>query len=139
MEDKRNLTVRVREVMPEILRHHKNGLSFKQLRDELYVIFGSEMIDSAGEIRDGVLRGITNKINEIPVKNVVYEKVGTRNVYRYVGNEIDEIDREIDKFLNALSEKGLLSIDTLKLSKEEYDKYIERQSAILALNELIKK
>lgn len=128
------ITERVRNAIPNILKEY-GSMNFNELFKELAKQFGDELYDGEKE-RTGVLRGITQKIDSIPIENVVYEKSSNGMVYRYVDSPLEELIKASSDFITDINIKGLLAINILNLTKEQRELYQKYQDILIQLHQL---
>ncbi|PEM13354.1 hypothetical protein COI51_21765 [Bacillus toyonensis] len=141
MDGNSNITTKVRNEIPNILRNISNvheGLQFNELFNQLKGKFGEELVDENNKDRTGVLRGVVNKIDHIPIKNVRMEKRGTKTFYVYVMDELTELSRVSKQFINELNERGLTSTNVLNMKNQERNFYNKFIDTIANLNMVIK-
>lgn len=141
MNENSNITTKVRNEIPNILRNISNvheGLQFNELFNQLKGKFGEELVDENNKNRTGVLRGVVNKIDHIPIKNVRMEKRGTKTFYVYVMDELTELSRVSKQFINELNERGLTSTNVLNMKNQERNFYNKFIDTIANLNMVIK-
>ena len=132
-------TERVRLAIPEILKEVcKEGMTFNELFNELgrCADIGPRLYDSNGEPRVGILRGITNKLETIPIPNVIYVKKDGSMKYVYTKNALSELKALSEEFISNIRTKELLAIDVFTLSSSEAKVYKKYQEILLELNEI---
>ncbi|MEG0297547.1 MAG: hypothetical protein RR620_12585 [Clostridium sp.] len=128
------ITDKVRTEIPKILKLHKGGLTFNDLFKELKKII-PELVDN-GKDRSGVLRGVINKLESIPIESVIVERRMNNVFYVFVGSKIDELILASKSFVNEINSKDLLSLNQLSLNDDERTIYKEYEDLILKLNKL---
>ncbi|MGE8207452.1 hypothetical protein ACQKP0_23485 [Heyndrickxia sp. NPDC080065] len=141
MDENLNITTKVRNEIPNILKNISNvheGLQFNELFNQLKGRFGEDLVDENNKDRTGVLRGVVNKMDHIPIKNVRMEKRGTKTFYVYVMDELTELSRVSKQFINELNERGLTSTNVLNMKNQERNFYNKFIDAIANLNMVIK-
>lgn len=141
MIENQTISSLVREEIPEILKKIKDvdkGLRFNELFEKLKEELPGKLVNENGEDRIGVLRGIVNKLDNIPIKNVRMEKRGKEVFFVYVSDNLTELSRTSKRFLNDISQRGLVSIDVLKLEKNEREFYQKFIQTIISLEETLR-
>lgn len=142
MSDKKTISARVREEIPNILKNIEDtnkGLRFNELFKKLKKRFPNELVNENNEDRIGVLRGIVNKIEDIPIQGVRMEKRGNEVFFVFVSDELSELSRISRQFVCYLRQQKLTSIDVLSLQKNERDIYNEFINIISDLDDVLKK
>lgn len=141
MSENKTISSRVREEIPNILKSVENinrGLRFNELFKKLKKKFPNELVNENNEDRIGVLRGIVNKLEDIPIQGVRMEKRGNEIFFVFVSDELTELSRASEQFLSDLRQRKLTSIDVLSLQKTERDFYNEFIKIITDLNDVLK-
>lgn len=131
------ITEKVRNEIPVILKKHKNGLTFNQLFTELKKVFGDELIDEKGKDREGVLRGIVNRLSSKPIKNVIKENNGINVIYIYVDGALGELELATKSFLDEIKNKELLKSSVLDFDKDDREIYKKYEDLITQLHDLV--
>ncbi|MDA2242394.1 hypothetical protein PDN14_29035 [Bacillus cereus group sp. Bc222] len=141
MIENQTISSLVREEIPKILKNIKDvdtGLRFNELFEKLKEEFPDKLVNENDEDRIGVLRGIVNKLDNIPIKNVRTEKRGKEVFFVYVSDNLTELSRTSKRFLNDLSQRGLVSIDVLQLEKNEREFYQKFIQTIISLEDILR-
>ncbi|MCM3224015.1 hypothetical protein M3644_30260 [Bacillus cereus] len=141
MTENQTISSLVREEIPKILKKIKDvdkGLRFNELFEKLKEELPGKLVNENDEDRIGVLRGIVNKLDNIPIKNVRMEKRGKEVFFVYVSDNLTELSRTSKRFLNDLSQRGLVSIDVLKLEKNEREFYQKFIQTIISLEDILR-
>lgn len=105
MENKVTLSDLVRKNIPVILKGSKHPLTEKELLEELAKKI-PELVKN-GEYRNGVLRGVLNKLSTQPVDRLGISREGNRVKYYFITDK-------------KLSFKMLLEISSVRLKKRNY-------------------
>ncbi|WP_042356874.1 hypothetical protein [Bacillus rubiinfantis] len=153
---KNTLTAKFRNLIPEILKKkefREKGLRFTELYQELTYLLSDEI---QGD-RTGVLRGIVNKIEDIPVENVRLEKRGKELYFIYVPKDTEDIQKEeeieeyhesgtlnelerlIQHFLDEVQEKRLTQINLLSLDRTKREIYLGFLQLVSQLDDIQQK
>ncbi|MHA4246214.1 hypothetical protein [Bacillus cereus] len=141
MTENQTISSLVREEIPKILKKIENvdtGLRFNELFEKLKEEFPGKLVNKNGEDRVGVLRGIVNKLDNIPMKNVRMEKRGKEVFFVYVSDNLAELSRASKGFLNDLSQRGLVAIDVLQLDNNEREFYQKFIQTIIDLEDILR-
>lgn len=134
-KDKVTITEDVRNEIPKILKRHRDGLNFNDLFDELKKVFKDRLVNENGD-RTGVLRGIVNKHETKPVKNMTIEKRSSGVYYVYVSGQLSELERVVKVFLDEVNSKELLKVTLFDLDKDERQRFKDYEDAITKLYDL---
>ena len=94
--------------------------------------------DPDGEVseRRGVLRGIINKLDEIPVENLGVFRDGSRVYYYYAGDSFTHFSNLVDEFINKVTESKCLTISFLEATDGKIEFVKEASNLIKDLKEL---
>lgn len=113
-----SITSKVRENIPVVLKKSGKAVSEKELLELLAQRIPS-LIKEDGELRKGVLRGILNKLNSIPVDNLHIQRSKDTNkiLYSYIDGKKDKIKNRISSFCEELRNDNLLTADFLNDSQ----------------------
>ncbi|MBA2877197.1 hypothetical protein HNR63_000224 [Anoxybacillus kamchatkensis] len=134
---KGEVTKKVRDLIPTILKEERKGLKFDQLFSRLKAMI-PELVNEHGEDRVGVLRGIINKLPHYPVPHLSVEKREDGVYYVYVEGEYQKLIAAVKNFIRNLDEERLIkNIDPLSLNKNERTNYHALVECIAELKEII--
>lgn len=129
-------TDKVRELIPVVLKENNKSMTFDELFKGLKKQI-PELVED-GKDRTGVLRGVINKLDTIPIKNLVIEKKDKNVRYAYIDNKFEDLVRLSEEFVDELNKRELLSINVLELSEDEIQKYHKYQKIIFEISNLNK-
>lgn len=119
MENKVTLSDVVRKNIPVILKGSKHPLTEKELLEELAKKI-PELVKN-GEYRNGVLRGVLNKLSTQPVDRLGIVREGNRVKYYFITDKKTELQNVIRNLISEIKEKELLTVDYLNDSPETID------------------
>ncbi|MFP9202888.1 hypothetical protein ACLI2R_17310, partial [Enterococcus faecalis] len=71
-----------------------------------------------GEYRNGVLRGVLNKLSTQPVDRLGISREGNRVKYYFITDKKTELQNVIRNLISEIKEKELLTVDYLNDSPE---------------------
>lgn len=71
------------------------------------------MVDEDGKDREGVLRGIVNRLSTKPIQNVRKDSNGANVIYIYVEGVLGELQLTTKTFLDEIKNKELLKSSVL--------------------------
>ncbi|WP_366571886.1 hypothetical protein [Bacillus velezensis] len=119
MENKVTLSDVVRENIPVVLKDSKHPLTEKELLEELAKKI-PELVKN-GEYRNGVLRGVLNKLSTQPVNRLGISREGNRVKYYFITDKKTELQNVFRNLISEIKEKELLTVDYLNDSPETID------------------
>lgn len=123
-----NVTAKVRAEIPKVLNAEGIKLSEGQLLNRL-VSKVPELKRDDGKVRSGVLRGILNKLDTIPVKDLKIEKIGG-NVY-YYADENKGWNYLVDEFVKEIDNNDILKLDFKKDVSDEEIEFVKKASKVI--------
>ena len=108
---------------------------FDLITEELPELIHRDLDGIVGE-RRGVLRGIINKLDEIPVENLGVFRDGSRVYYYYAGDSFTQFSNLVDEFVNKVNESKSLTINFLEATDGEIEFVKKASNLIKDLKEL---
>lgn len=120
-----------------ITKKLKENQGNRYSENELFDLIAEEVPDlmqrnSDGEVaeRRGVLRGIINKLDEIPVENLGVSRNGSRVYYYYVGDSFAQFANLVDEFVNKVTDSKSLTLNFLEATDSDIE-FVRKASDLI--------
>ncbi|MFJ7890450.1 hypothetical protein ACIQYL_20520 [Lysinibacillus xylanilyticus] len=140
MDERQSTTALTRKAITKKLeenqgKRYSESELFDLIAEEVPALIQRDPDGQASE-RRSVLRGIINKLDEIPVENLGVFRDGSRVYYYYAGDSFTQFAILVDEFVNKVTESKSLTIDFLEATDGEIEFVRKASDLIKNLKEL---